>query len=64
MVGGEAAPHYFNGVDIFHRLGAKQDAAGEHEAAIQFGRRLVFLDPLSEFGQRVDSRLFTRGTPR
>src|SRR5438132_1887724 len=32
--------------DILHRLTAEQDAAGEHGAAIQSGRRLIALDPL------------------
>ena len=39
--------------DILQRLTAAQDAAGEADAAIQSGRRLVALDPLSEFGQRA-----------
>ena len=34
--------------DILQRLTAAQDAAGECDAAIQTGRRLVALDPLSE----------------
>src|SRR5262252_5193263 len=33
--------------DVLHRLTA-EDAVGDHEIAIQFGRRLVALDPLSE----------------
>src|SRR5437879_2261045 len=37
--------------DVLHRLTAAQDTAGEHAAAIQSGRRLVALDPLSELGQ-------------
>ena len=39
--------------DILQRLTAAHDAAGESDAAIQSGRRLVALDPLSEFGQRA-----------
>ena len=44
--------------DVLHRLTAEQDAAGEHDAAIQSGRRLVALDPLSEFGQRALMRAY------
>ncbi len=50
--------------DILHRLSTKQDAAGEHEAAIQSGRRLVMLDPLSEFGQRALIRAYARAGRR
>lgn len=50
--------------DILHRLSAKQDAAGEHDAAIQSGRRLVFLDPLSEFGQRALIRAYAHAGRR
>ena len=50
--------------DVLHRLSAKQDAAGEHEAAIQSGRRLVFLDPLSEFGQRALIRAYAHAGRR
>src|SRR5947209_9778644 len=50
--------------DILHRLSAKQDAAGEHEAAIQCARRLVFLDPLSEFGQRALIRAYAHAGRR
>src|SRR5712671_6569429 len=50
--------------DILHRLSAKQDAAGEHEAAIQSARRLVFLDPLSEFGQRALIRAYAHAGRR
>ena len=50
--------------DILHRLSAKQDAAGEHDAAIQTGRRLVFLDPLSEFGQRALIRAYAHAGRR
>src|SRR5215468_5059117 len=50
--------------DILHRLSALQDAVGEHEAAIQSGRRLVTLDPLSEFGQRALMRSYARAGRR
>src|SRR6516164_1147122 len=50
--------------DILQRLSAAQDAAGEGEAAIQSGRRLVALDPLSEFGQRVLMRAYARAGRR
>src|SRR6516164_133111 len=50
--------------DILQRLSAAQDAAGEAEAAIQSGRRLVALDPLSEFGQRVLMRAYARAGRR
>ena len=50
--------------DILYRLSAKQDAASEHEAAIQSGRRLVFLDPLSEFGQRALIRAYAHAGRR
>src|SRR6266404_5530863 len=39
--------------DVLQRLSAQQDAAGDREATVQSGRRLVLLDPLSEFGQRA-----------
>ena len=45
---------------ILHRLIAEQDAAGEHDAAIQSARRLVALDPLSELGQRTLRRAYAR----
>src|SRR6266550_205883 len=50
--------------DVLHRLSARQDAAGDHEAAIQSGRRLVMLDPLSEFGQRALIRAYARAGRR
>jgi DNA-binding SARP family transcriptional activator/TolB-like protein/tetratricopeptide (TPR) repeat protein len=50
--------------DILQRLTAAQDAAGEAEAAIHSGRRLVALDPLSEFGQRALMRAYARGGRR
>src|SRR6516165_6988171 len=49
--------------DILHRLTA-EDAVGDHEIAIQFGRRLVTLDPLSEFGQRALMRAYARAGRR
>jgi len=45
---------------VLHRLIAEQDAAGEHDAAIQSARRLVALDPLSELGQRILRRTYAR----
>src|SRR6516165_5598022 len=50
--------------DILQRLTAAQDAAGEGDAAIQSGRRLVALDPLSEFGQRALMRAYARAGRR
>ena len=50
--------------DILHRLTAARDAAGEHEAAIQSGRRLVVLDPLSEVGQRALIRVYAHSGRR
>src|SRR6516225_4915803 len=50
--------------DVLHRLTAAHDAAGEHDAAIQSGRRLVTLDPLSEFGQRALMRAYARAGRR
>ncbi|MBV8239765.1 MAG: winged helix-turn-helix domain-containing protein [Hyphomicrobiales bacterium] len=50
--------------DILQRLTAAQDAAGESDAAIQSGRRLVALDPLSEFGQRALMRAYARAGRR
>jgi DNA-binding SARP family transcriptional activator len=50
--------------DVLHRLTAAQDAASKHEAAIQTGRRLVALDPLSEFGQRALIRAYARAGRR
>jgi DNA-binding SARP family transcriptional activator/TolB-like protein len=50
--------------DVLHRLAMKQDSAGEHDAAIQSGRRLVLLDPLSESGQRALMRCYTRAGRR
>jgi DNA-binding SARP family transcriptional activator len=50
--------------DVLHRLTAEQDAAGEHDAAIQSGRRLVALDPLSEVGQRALMRAYARAGRR
>src|SRR5499427_10171604 len=50
--------------DILQRLTAAQDAAGEADAAIQSGRRLVALDPLSEFGQRTLMRAYAHAGRR
>src|SRR6516164_7295823 len=50
--------------DVLQRLSAKQNAAGEHEAAIQSGRRLVMLDSLSEFGQRALIRAYAQAGRR
>src|SRR5271155_1593254 len=50
--------------DILQRLTAAQDVAGEADAAIQSGRRLVALDPLSEFGQRALMRAYARAGRR
>ena len=50
--------------EVLQRLSTQQDAAGEHEAATQSGRRLVALDPLSEFGQRALMRAYARAGRR
>ena len=50
--------------DVLQRLTAQRDAARDHEAAIQSGRRLVTLDPLSEFGQRGLMRAYARAGRR
>src|SRR5215813_3302001 len=50
--------------DVLQRLTAAQDAAGEADAAVQSGRRLVALDPLSEFGQRALMRAYARAGRR
>jgi DNA-binding SARP family transcriptional activator/TolB-like protein len=50
--------------DVLQRLTTTQDAAGEHEAAIQSGRRLVALDSLSEFGQRALIRAYAHAGRR
>ena len=44
--------------EVLQRLTVAQDTAGEHEAAIRSGRRLVALDPLSELGQRALIRAY------
>jgi len=49
---------------VLERLIALQDAAGEHEAAIQTGRRLVTLEPLSESGQRALMGAYAHGGRR
>jgi DNA-binding SARP family transcriptional activator/TolB-like protein len=43
---------------VLQRLTAQQHAAGDHNAAIQAGRRLVALDPLSEIGHRALIRAY------
>jgi DNA-binding SARP family transcriptional activator/TolB-like protein len=50
--------------EVLQRLAADPDAAGSAEAAIQAGRRLVALDPLSEFGQRALMRAYARAGRR
>jgi DNA-binding SARP family transcriptional activator/TolB-like protein/Tfp pilus assembly protein PilF len=50
--------------DVLQRLTTGLTAAGEHDAAIQSGRRLVALDPLSEFGQRALMRAYARAGRR
>jgi len=50
--------------DVLRRLTAEQDDAGEHDAAIQSARRLVALDPLSEFGQRTLMSAYARAGRR
>src|SRR5215469_4365386 len=50
--------------DVLQRLSTQQDAAGEADAAIQSGRRLVALDPLSEFGQRALMRAYAHAGRR
>ena len=50
--------------DVLERLIALQDAVGDYEAAIQSGRRLVTLEPLSESGQRALMRAYARGGRR
>src|SRR5947208_1729376 len=50
--------------DVLERLIALQDAAGDYESAIQSGRRLVVLEPLSEAGQRALMRAYARGGRR
>ena len=50
--------------DILQRLTSAHDAAGESDAAIQSGRRLVALDPLSEFGQRALMRAYAHAGRR
>ena len=50
--------------DILQRLTATYDAGGAPEAAIQCGRRLVTLEPLSEIGQRALMRVYARAGRR
>src|SRR5438552_1835802 len=49
--------------DVLQRLTAAAEP-GESEAAIQSGRRLVALDPLSEYGQRALMRAYARAGRR
>jgi DNA-binding SARP family transcriptional activator len=49
--------------DVLHRLTTEQDAAGELEAAVQSGHRLVALDPFSEAG-RSNTCLCASWAPR
>src|SRR5207253_7913522 len=49
--------------DVLQRLTATTEQ-GEAEAAIHSGRRLVTLDPLSEFGQRALMRAYARAGRR
>jgi DNA-binding SARP family transcriptional activator/TolB-like protein/Tfp pilus assembly protein PilF len=49
--------------DVLQRLTATAEP-GESEAAIQSGRRLVALDPLSEYGQRALMRAYARAGRR
>jgi DNA-binding SARP family transcriptional activator/TolB-like protein/Tfp pilus assembly protein PilF len=49
---------------VLQRLGAQEDAAGEHDAAIRTARRLVALDPLSEVGHRALIRAYMRAGRR
>ena len=50
--------------DVLYRLSERQNAVGEHEAAIQSARRLVMLDSLSEFGQRALIRAYAQAGRR
>lgn len=50
--------------DVLYRLTVQQDAVGAHDAAIQSARRLVALDPLSEFGQRALMRAYAHAGRR
>jgi len=49
---------------VLHRLIEKQDGGEEYDAAVRSGRRLVVLDPLSEFGQRALMRAYARAGRR
>ena len=64
MVGDGARPHARCDLRSPAPLSTQQDAAGEYEAAIQSARRLVTLDPLSEFGQRALMRAYARAGRR
>jgi DNA-binding SARP family transcriptional activator/TolB-like protein len=50
--------------DLLQCLAAKEDAAGDYEAAIAIGRRLVAIDPLSEIGYRTLMRAYGRSGRR
>jgi DNA-binding SARP family transcriptional activator/TolB-like protein/Tfp pilus assembly protein PilF len=49
---------------VLQRLTAAYDAAGEYDLAIQCGRRLVALEPLSEVGQRALMRAYAHAGRR
>src|SRR5271154_746023 len=49
---------------VLQRLTALQDAAGEHDPAIQSARRLAGLDSLSEIGQRALIRAYAHAGRR
>jgi len=50
--------------DVLHRLAAAQGTSGNHDSAVQAGRRLVALDPLSEIGQRALIRAYAQAGRR
>jgi DNA-binding SARP family transcriptional activator/TolB-like protein len=50
--------------NVLQRLTAQQDAAAEHDAAIQSARRLAGLDSLSEIGQRALIRAYAHAGRR
>ena len=50
--------------NLLLRLTADQSRAGNHDAAIRSGRRLLMLDPLSELGQRALIRAYARAGRR
>ena len=49
---------------VLHKLTIALDSAGERDAAIRSGRRLVALDPLSELGQRALIRAYANAGRR